>query len=222
MSQRRGQHPASEWDDWSTPAQPYAEPPPPANPPPTRPPAAYVYLPPTPAAYVYQPPAPMPMQTPTMHTPAPYATTPIPAPYVPPGASYQPQTGNTGKFMMPGMTSGSMTPTGSMGSMGGGAGAPPPPPPLDVSSMAAGAASFAGLDSTTASLAGNLAAQTAMNFAKQSGIDDSMIKSFTGSRLAVLRYYFDVRAVLGHALAPGAPRASAPTACNLRWHPDPK
>ena len=121
--QRRGnnQPPASEWDDWSTPAQPWTtEPTPPNQPPAGVPPAAsrgapqaFVYQPPAPAPYVYQPPAPAPYATPTTHAPAAPSTTPMPAPYVPQGASYQPQTGNTGNFMMPGMTSGSMTPTGS-------------------------------------------------------------------------------------------------------------
>merc|ERR1719271_1026820 len=104
-----------------------------------------------------------PMATPTTHAPAAPQGTPMPPPFVP-------QTGSTGNFMMPGMTSGAMT-SGAMGSMGsgmgGGCSAPAPtnaPPSLNVESLAAAGASFAGLDGATASLAANLAGQATTNF----------------------------------------------------------
>jgi len=92
------------------------------------------------------------------------------------------RTGYTGNVMMPGGM-------GSSDGVGAGAGG------MDVASAVCGtAASALGIDGATASVAGQLATNAASNYFQQiAGGDPIAIGSaYTGSRLAVLRYYFDV------------------------------
>ena len=217
---RRNAAPAqsNEWDDWSAPIPTAPRQPPAGAKPmmPAQPPsqAPYSYQPPAAASpYTYQPP---PQSLPTYQQQPP--TTPQPAPTMP--APFVPQTGSTGNFMMPGMTSGQMTSgqmtgqmqappsqtggggmpgimgMGSFGSAERGAAAAPgeTTPSLETlaSSGAASLAGLAGMDGGAASLAGQMAGRAAMDLVGKAGFDPNIAKNFSGSRLNVLRYYFDV------------------------------
>ena len=108
-------------------------------------------------------------------------------------------TGGMDSMMSGPMTSGPMT-GGSMGSMhdasmGGMGGDAAAGLGAGVDNIAVGAASALGLDGASAKVMGAMASQAATNAAMSYlGTDQlqDLTKTFTGSRLNVLRYYFDV------------------------------
>ena len=189
---RRGASSASEWDEWSTPVSAPAPAPAPA---------------PAQQGYSYQAPSsgpqqsyeaqqsgsmqaqPWQQQAAPAAAPPPVQTQPYYAPDTQPGPA--PTTGYTGSVMMPALGAmAAMAGSGSSGGdlaagaasmvgqmMGGGGGASDPPGAAMQQAAAGMAMNY---------LSGGGGSQQALNAAEK------RVSSYTGSRLAVLRYYFEV------------------------------
>ena len=205
----------SEWDEWSSdfsqPVVPQARPQPVPYVPPQQ---QHHAAPPPPIQTQYQAPAQQPMQyaAPAPHATAPTARTGYTGSIMMPGMNRTGSCGESGMGGMNAMTSGQMTSgpmqtsgamapmSGAMGGGGGGGMMPDGQPDGQnlfngVESISTGAASALGLDGTSAKVMGAMASQAASQAAMQYlGTDqlEGMARTFTGSKLNVLRYYFDV------------------------------